>query len=246
MEEAAELANFLPLSFKSPKDQEYIEFLWDAFTTNYEHRKYQFAFLAYHMLVMSYIYFEIWQIRQVRTKDFEMGLIGFAREEKALLAATSPFAFSVVPERSVLRLLRLIACDSGMIGNYAKLVDARNESAHSNGVIFCSTQDALDARIDEMLRAVTQIQSHSRPIVEHCYREFLLQNYDAEEREYPDELDQVREVLIHGNYLSRRDIDICLNFDLESLAGEAAFADIHVLHEALVSGYQCDDVVPAI
>jgi hypothetical protein len=31
MEEAYELANYLPLSFKSPKEQEYVEFLWDAF-----------------------------------------------------------------------------------------------------------------------------------------------------------------------------------------------------------------------
>lgn len=33
MDEAAELGNYLPLSFKSPKEQEYIEFLWDAFET---------------------------------------------------------------------------------------------------------------------------------------------------------------------------------------------------------------------
>ncbi len=31
MEEVAELASYLPLSFKTPKEQEYIEFLWDAF-----------------------------------------------------------------------------------------------------------------------------------------------------------------------------------------------------------------------
>ncbi|OGT89457.1 MAG: hypothetical protein A2286_14330 [Gammaproteobacteria bacterium RIFOXYA12_FULL_61_12] len=62
MEEAAELADYLPLSFMSrrdgipwdntPKEQEYIEFLWDAFETNHTHGKYQFAFLAYHMLTM--------------------------------------------------------------------------------------------------------------------------------------------------------------------------------------------------
>ena len=63
MEEAAELGNYLPLSFKSPKEQEYIEFLWDAFETNYTHGKYQFAFLAYHMLTMSFVYFNIWQIK---------------------------------------------------------------------------------------------------------------------------------------------------------------------------------------
>lgn len=87
MEEAAELGNYLPLSFKSPKEEEYIAFLWDAFETNYTHGKYQFAFLAYHMLTMSFVYFNIWQIKQTRPNDFEKGLIGFARDEKALLEA---------------------------------------------------------------------------------------------------------------------------------------------------------------
>lgn len=35
MEEAAELGNYLPLSFKSPKEQEYIAVLGDAFETHY-------------------------------------------------------------------------------------------------------------------------------------------------------------------------------------------------------------------
>ena len=70
MEEATELANYLPLSFKTPKEQEYIEFLWDAFETNYSNQKHQFAFLAYHMLTMSFVYFNIWQIKQNRPADF--------------------------------------------------------------------------------------------------------------------------------------------------------------------------------
>lgn len=99
MEEAVELANYLPLSFKTPKEQEYIEFLWDAFETNYTHGKYQFAFLAYHMLTMSFVYFNIWQIKQNEPGDFANGLIGFNKDvEKGLLAATSPFSFSVVQE----------------------------------------------------------------------------------------------------------------------------------------------------
>ena len=136
MEEAAELTNYLPLSFKTPKEQEYIEFLWDAFETNYTHGKYQFAFLAYHMLAMSFIYFNIWQIKQTELGDFKKGLIGFPRDEKTLLDATSPFAFSIVPERTMLRFLKLIACDNVEIGTYAKLVDDRNDVAHPNGHIF--------------------------------------------------------------------------------------------------------------
>lgn len=240
MDEAAELGNYLPLSFKSPKEQEYIEFLWDAFETNYTHGKYQFAFLAYHMLTMSCVYFNIWQIKQTRPGDFEKGLIGFARDENALLEATSPFVFSAVNERMILRFLKLIACDNGKIGTYAKLVDDRNESAHPNGNIFYSTQEALDAKITEILRVVEEIQTHSRPVIEHCYREFLLQNYDPEERAYPEASDQIREVLIHGNYMSRRDVDICLGFDVESLKNHEGVEEIRALHEALAKEYKTD------
>src|SRR3989442_9090201 len=181
MDEASELGKYLPLSFKTESEQEYIEFLWDAFETNYTHGKYQFAFLAYHMLTMSFVYFNIWQIKQTRPGDFEMGLIGFARDEKALLEATSPFVFSAVNERTMMRFLKLIACDNTKIGTYAKLVDDRNESAHPNGNIFFSTEAALGTKITEVLRVVDEIQTHSAPIIQSCYSRFLVESNDPED-----------------------------------------------------------------
>ena len=171
--------------------------------TNYTLGKYPFAFLAYAMLTMNFVYFNIWQIKQRERGDFEKGLIALGKDvEKGLLAATSPFAFSVVPERSILRFLTLIACDNSKIGTYAKLVDDRNESAHPNGNIFFSTQAALDIKITEILRVVDEIQTHSKPVIQRCFSKFLEDNNDPEVREYPDE-DQIREVLIHENYLSQ-------------------------------------------
>jgi hypothetical protein len=191
---------------------------------------------------MSFVYFNIWQIRQSEPNDFAMGLIGFGKDiEKSLLDAISPFVFSTVNERSILRFLKLIACDNAKIGTYAKLVDDRNESAHPNGNIFFSTQSALDIKIREILRVVAEIQTHSKPVIEHCYREFLLQNHDADEREYPDAADQIREVLIHGNYLSQKDIEICLGFDIESLAEEPEDKPMRELHEVLREKYDSDD-----
>src|SRR5438876_10550773 len=103
MEDAAELANYLPLSFKTATEQDYIEFRWDAFETNHTHGKYLFAFLAYHMLTMSFIYFNIWQIKRTEPKDFAMGLIGFGQDiQKSLLEANSPFVFSTMNERTIL------------------------------------------------------------------------------------------------------------------------------------------------
>lgn len=242
MEEFFELGNYLPLSFKTPTERDYIAFLWDAFDCNYSKGNYQFAFLAYHMLTMSFIYFNIWQIRQARPDDFEKGLIGFKREdEKSLWSATSPFVFSEVGESSILRLLKLINCDNSKIGTYAKLVKDRNEIAHSNGNIFFSTEEALEKKITETLRVVSEIQSYSKPIIEQTYREFLLHNYDPEVREYPENTDQIREVLIHGNYLSQKDIDICIGYNLSVIADNPEIENIRSLHEALRSEYGIDD-----
>lgn len=239
MEEATELGNYLPLSFRTEKEAEYINFLWKAFENNYKNGEYQFAFLAYHMLAMSFIYFNIWQIKQASRADFEKGLIGFTKDiEKNLLEATSPFVFSTVNERSILRLLKLISCDNGMIGTYAKLVDDRNDTAHSNGNIFYSTPAALDKKIAEILRVVDEIQTHSKPVIENCYRDFLLHNYDPEEREYPDAADQIREVLIHENYLSQKDIEVCLGMDLASLESGEGVEEMTVLHEELKKAYE--------
>jgi len=237
IEDAAELSNYLPISFKLPNEQEYISFLWDSFETNYTHGKYQFAFLAYHMLTMSFVYFNVWQIMKSNPEDFSKGLIGFPRDEKSILAATSPFSYSCINERTILRFFKLIECDNDKIGTYAKLVDERNKTAHSNGHIFCSTQDALDAKITEILRIVDEIQAHSEPIIERCYREFLLNSSDPDEREYLDPTDQLREVLIHENYMSQKDIEICLGFDIASIHDARDSGEIHELHQALITLY---------
>jgi len=141
-----------------------------------------------------------------------------------------------------LRFLKLIACDNGKIDTYAKRVDDRNESAHPIGNIFYSTEAAIDIKITEILRVVAEIQAHSKPVIEHCYREFLLQNHDPDEREYADAADQIREVLIHGNYLSQKDIEICLGFDVESLADRPGIEAMRELHAALVEKYKGEDV----
>lgn len=239
MEEAAELANYLPLSFKTESEQEYIRFLWEAFETNYTHGKYQFAFLAYHMLTMSFVYFNIWQIKQTEPSDFEKAMVGFNKDlEKELLNATSPFTFWRVNESSVMRFLKLIGCDNGKVGSYAALVKERNDTAHTNGNIFFSTQTALDVKINEILRVVAEIQTHSKSVIEHCYKNFLLENNDAGVREYADATDQIREVLIHQHYLSQKDIEICLGFDLVALAERPEIDSIRTLHDVLKSTYE--------
>ena len=195
------------------------------------------------MLTMSFVYFNIWQIKQNAPKDFEKGLIGFGKDvEKNLIGATSPFVFSTVNERTMLRFLKLIDCDNSKIGKYAKLVDDRNETAHPNGNIFYSQQSALDLKITEILRVVDEIQTHSMPVIERCYHQFLLDNHDPDEREYPEAVDQIREVLIHQNYLSQKDIEICLAYEIAGHSSHVSYANIKALHRTLRDTYSDPEV----
>ena len=238
MEDSVELRSYLPLSFQSPTERDYITFLWDAFEANYTEGKHQFAYLAFHMLAMSFIYFNLWQIKKVWPEDFKKGLIGFAKYEKDLLNAKSPFVFSIVPESTVLRFLKLIACDDGQIGNFKAFVNFRNDIAHANGNVVLLHQVALDAKISEILRVVDDIQTQSKPVIEQCYRDFLLQGHDPEQREYIDVLDQIREVLIRSNYLSGKDIEICSDFNTASFKKFPEMAQINTLHKSLCEAYE--------
>ena len=94
MDEALAIFDYLPLSHSKESEQEYITFLWESFEVNYNAEKYPFAFIAFNMLYMSFVYFEVWQIKQNRRKDFEMAMVGFDKDrERGLIDATSPFAF---------------------------------------------------------------------------------------------------------------------------------------------------------
>lgn len=246
IEEAAQLETYLPLSYRTPKERDYVRFLWEAFDTNVEHGKYQFAFLAYHMLVMSFVYFNVWQIRQIKPDEFATALIGFGKDmEKSLLEATSPFTFHVVNESAVMRFLKLIQCDNGKIGAYTKLVKDRNETAHSNGNIFYSTEEELTLKVREIIRAVTEIQNHSEGIIIEGYRRFLEASADPELREHFEVKDQVREVLIHASYMSLKDLDFCARFDLSELADNPFFPEIEALHAEVRGWVESEDALAA-
>jgi len=216
MEDATELSNYLPLSFKTKSEEQYIQFLWDAFQSNYTDGKYEFASLAFHLLYMSFVSFSIWQIRLVREDDFKKALIGFQIESEAkLLDADTPFKFyEKLKESQIFRFLKLIGCANDQVGEFAKFVKRRNKIAHPSGTVFFNDQVSIDAEITEMMREVANIQLHMRPIIVEVYDRFLLECVGIEEREYSEPEQEIETRLIHRNYVSQKDISICLGFSV--------------------------------
>ena len=239
MDEALELGDFLPASYRARSEGEYVAFLWDAFQSNYVTGKFEFASLAFHLLYMSFVSFSIWQIRIVREQDFRNALVGFQNDaESSLLEADSPFKFfERLKESQIFRFLKLIGCGNAQVGEFAKFVRRRNKIAHPSGTVFFNDRIAIDAEISEMMREVRNIEDHMRPVINDVYKRFLTDSGAQEELEYAT-LDQEIEVnLIHRNYISRKDIGVCLSFDIQALSGHAKFEIIQGLHESLRLSY---------
>jgi hypothetical protein len=235
MDEALELATYLPVSFKTRSEEEYIAFLWDAFQSNYTNGKYEFASLAFHLLYMSFVSFSIWQIRLVREQDFKNALVGFQSDsEVKLLDADTPFKFyEKLKESQIFRFLKLIGCSNDHVGEFAKFVKRRNKIAHPSGTVFFNDQVSIDSEISEMMREVGNIQQHMRPIIQEVYERFLLGSSDLDEREYAAPNHEVEANLIHRSYVSQKDIDVCITYDISEHTAHPNFLGIEELHLSL-------------
>lgn len=243
MDDALELGSYLPVSFKTRSEQEYVAFLWDAFESNYTSGKYEFASLAFHLLYMSFVSFSIWQIRLAREHDFKNALVGFqSGSENILLEADSPFKFyEQLKESQIFRFMKLIGCTNAHVGEFAKFVKRRNRIAHPSGTVFFNDRASIDNEVLEMMQEVANIQQHMRPIILETYERFLKGSADIDTREYALPEQEIEASLIHRNYVSQKDIEVCLNFDLGSLAVHPEFESICTLHEALKSNYGEND-----
>jgi len=235
---ASDILSYLPNSYKTRDEQDYINFLWESYESNYNNGKYPFAFIAFHMLYMSFVYFEVWQIKENRTSDFQKSLIAFSKDnEKMMLDATTPFAFVEIGESNFIRFLKLIGCDNGKIGSYCTSVKSRNDAAHSNGRIFFNASGTVDTKTTEILRYVDEIQILSYPVIDECLIQFLKDSWNPDDREYIGEEDQIREILIHGNYLSQKDIEHMLTFDISQLSGETNYTEMETLFNTFSTAY---------
>ncbi len=125
------------------------------------------------------------------------------------------------------------------------MVDDRNEIAHANGkMVFVASKD-IDRKIDEIMTLVEEIHSHSCDTAKECFIKFLKNDSDTNTREYIDDLDQIKEVLIRGNYVSPQDVKQMLKFDINTLPTEPTFAEMQPLFDALVSEYKETDELQA-
>lgn len=118
MDEANQIFSYLPLRYKNNGEAEYVQYLWKAFESNYENEQYQFAFMAYHMLFMSFVYFSIWEIKSIHPDVYRKISLGF---KDCFETASDTFSFCAENDRTILTFFRFWDIGKEKIGNYKKL-----------------------------------------------------------------------------------------------------------------------------
>ncbi len=74
--------------------------------------------------------------------------------------------------------------------------------------------------------------------VEFLWDDFLIESQNPDEREFLDDESQIKEIFVHGNYLSFEDIKIAQHYDISVLSGEIGFANIQSLAQTLYDLYK--------
>lgn len=242
MDEALRIHDYLPISYANREEEAYIRFLWDAFETNYNTEKYEFANLAFHLLYMSFVCFSVWQIRAARRADFDKAMVGFQSDvENKLASADTQFKFfENLKESAIFRFIKLVGCDNQQVGEFSKFVKQRNRIAHPSGTVFFNSRENIDTQIEQIMVEIDHIQQHMTPVLHDCLRAFLEQNADPEEWEYSLPRDQIDAALIHAHYFSRKDIDECRAFDISALDGHSGADSIHELFDAFQEAYRAE------
>lgn len=257
MENIYAVFDYLPVLYKTNKEEEYIEFLKDSFVSNYEIGKYQFAYFAYHMIFMSIVYFQLSKVYLINSNQLKnimlftnkaLDRIEQYENEKAknknTLMEFSPFWFSLENERTIMGLFISIGCDRENIKRMRSVVDFRNKSAHSTGAILIKTQEEMEENIQEINECIECIQTKCEDLILKCYVKFLKNSFDPETREWYSDIEQVNEVLLRGFYFSIKDISALGSFDVTSLSAFEGFPNMVSLTSTIKSLYSEEEPLP--
>ena len=241
-EEASKILDYIPYTAKTQEEIDYFAFLWKSFCSNYDGENYQFAFLSYHMLFMCAVYTLLSKVRLFDKDSFGKGMILCNPEkQKEIIGSNSIFVFSSLKEREIFQLFSLIGCSPEDIREYKKLIDDRNDIAHANGNIFFNSKEAISEKINEMNDCLEKLTICLEPLVLLKIKEFLISSTDPETREFEEENEQIEQILVKENYLSRRDIyNGVSRFEIDMLKENIQFDKINLLFARLKERYSED------
>jgi hypothetical protein len=166
----------LPMQFADYEANDFVKYLSEAYSENIEKDKYQFAFIAFHMLYMTFCYKIQWFLKAQKNKKIEESIEEFLKSNKKKFI-NGLFDLSLFNESDTLyHLLHSLGFDIVDTNEHKKCVDIRNNCAHANGKIRYDEKKISDY-IEEEIEFMEKIQKKLHKELKKLLEDFLEDNW---------------------------------------------------------------------
>ncbi len=174
---------------------------------------------------MTYIYCTAWKISQIEPERYKDAIV-FARsysgreKDFKIEDADSVFVYSLMPEKDIAKLFKIIELDNSQISFVGDLVDTRNEMAHASGKFKILTEDSYDVQVNSVITSMKNVHKGIVPLIRKWYGQVLISFCKGEYEGYDEPKDFITEQMIHSFKLSTNELLICNEMSVSSLITE--------------------------
>lgn len=240
-EQISKIMAYLPEMFKDDSEERYLQSLLLAVQTSIENDLYQFAYIQYHMLFMTAVYYILLKVSVLLPDELNKALYYLLKDRYADFKKPSNTksgrlyfgSFAIINESDVFMLLRVIGLENDLLGELQKLVVERNQYAHANGQLQLTSDELLMEKIDTYNKRIEQVFDLLKPLLIDLYKDTITQKdvYDPDIRAYIDPDEQMKEEFVRMYSLSRVEINWLRKIntsDFEDCDGYEYIKDLHI------------------
>ena len=218
-----EILGYFPINSEGNEDiYNYIQNIADSIAVNYKYEKYQFSYFGVHLLYMTYIYCTIWKIGKMEPDRYQDAII-FARSyggresDLQIEDAESIFVYSLMPEKDIAKLFKIIALDKSQVNNICLLVKARDEMAHASGNFEILTEEIFESKMSNIYISMKNIQRCMDKCIKKWYTKLLLDFCRGKYQDYKKPQDFIIEYMTQIFKLSAKELLVCSGMSVREL-----------------------------
>ncbi len=242
------ILEYLPEEFSDETEEKYIDALILAAETSYENGLYQFAYIQYHMLFMTAVYYAILKVSVLHKEELKKALFyllkdrytDFWNETNTKNGELYFGSFAIINESDVFMLLRVVGLDTNLLGELQKLVRDRNKYAHANGQLQLTSDELfMEALNNYNAKAQKVIELLKTDLIDFYKKTIRDPNfYDPDIRAYSDPDEQIIQEFFKEYSLSRTELNWLRKIPLSDFDGEEGEKEIKTLHGMLINYYR--------
>ena len=192
------------MRFADAEANEFVEYLGNSYRENREKEKYQFAFIAFHMLNMIFIYKTKWFLK----KQGNQAIISALNNQRGM-NFNGLFDLSQIKEKTSLEnLLQSLGFHINDVGICKNHVEIRNNCSHASGRIYYKTQAQIEHYVEEEIDFIKRIQNKLKSELKKFLQKFLEENWQQ------SFMSEDFKNLFEENYLSQEDLEAMSAVDL--------------------------------